>query len=137
MVLDASAVLAFLQDEPGAEHVEKALLAGAVIGAANLSEVAQKVRGRGDWALSAALLESYELTVEPVTREDGECAALLWRRGSGLSLADRLCLALGERLDAPALTADAAWGDEGRIRQIRPRRDSNGRDSTERDSTEG
>lgn len=38
---------------------------------------------------------------------------------SGLSLADRLCLALADRDDQPVLTADAAWGTEGRVRQIR------------------
>jgi PIN domain nuclease of toxin-antitoxin system len=36
-----------------------------------------------------------------------------------LSLADRLCLALAERLSAEVLTADRAWGRAGRIRQIR------------------
>ncbi len=119
-VLDASALLAFLQDEPGAAQVEQALVESAVVGTANLSEVAQKVRARGgDWELAAALLDSYELEVEPVNRIDAERAAELWRRGARLSLADRLCLALGERLDVAVLTADRAWGDQGRIRQIR------------------
>lgn len=119
-VLDASALLAFLQDEPGAAQVEQALVESAVVGTANLSEVAQKVRARGgDWELAAALLDSYELEVEPVSRIDAERAAELWHRRAGLSLADRLCLALGERLDVAVLTADRAWGDQGRIRQIR------------------
>ena len=39
--------------------------------------------------------------------------------GEGLSLADRLCLALGDRLDADLSTADQAWGTAGRIRQVR------------------
>jgi PIN domain nuclease of toxin-antitoxin system len=43
----------------------------------------------------------------------------MWRPGSGLSLGDRLCLALAQRLDADVLTADRAWGEEGLIRQIR------------------
>ena len=34
-------------------------------------------------------------------------------------VADRLCLALADRVDQPVLTADAAWGTEGRVRQIR------------------
>lgn len=119
-VLDASAVLAYLQAERGADRVERALEAGAVIGAANLSEVAQKVRARGGmWSIASALLDSYELEVLPVTREDAQNAATLWRAGAGLSLADRLCLALGDRLDAEVLTADTAWGSEGRVRQIR------------------
>lgn len=119
-VLDASALLAFLQGEPGADGVEEALDRGAVIGAANLSEVAQKVIARGgSWGVVRALLDSYELEVEPVTRPDGERAAALWSAGSGLSLADRLCLALGERLEREVLTADAAWGAGDGIRQIR------------------
>ena len=46
-VLDASALLAFLQGEPGADLVEASLHAGAVCGAANWSEVAQKVLDAG------------------------------------------------------------------------------------------
>ncbi|AXE38363.1 type II toxin-antitoxin system VapC family toxin [Acidipropionibacterium virtanenii] len=118
-VLDASAVLAFLQGEAGADRVEEAL-EDAAIGAANWSEVAQKVRQRGaDWPLAAKLLSSYGLAVEPVTAEDAERAALLWRTGSGLSLADRLCLALTGRLGGPVLTADQAWGSDDTVIQIR------------------
>jgi PIN domain nuclease of toxin-antitoxin system len=119
-VLDASALLAFLQGEDGADVVEARLDEGARCGAANWSEVAQKVRSaqRG-WDLARGLLTSYELQVEPVVLVDAEWAARRWRRGEGLSLADRLCLALAERFDAEAWTADAAWGTEGRVRQIR------------------
>lgn len=119
-VLDASAVLAFLQDEPGAARVEKAL-DGGVIGAANWSEVAQKVRAAGaDCGIASGLLLSYRLTIEPVSHRDAERAAALWARGTGLSLGDRLCLALAERMDAAVLTADRAWGDGERIEQLRP-----------------
>lgn len=119
-VLDASALLAFLQDEPGADDVEAALQNAAACGAANWSEVAQKVRSvDGDWDLARALLLSYDLDVVDVTLADAEQAAASWQRGSGLSLADRLCLALGERFDAEVWTADRAWGDDGRIRQVR------------------
>ncbi len=118
-VLDASAVLAFLLGEPGAERVEAAL-DGGFIGAANWAEVAQKVRSApADWGMARALLLSYSLAVEPVTSADAETAAALWRRGSGLSLGDRLCLALAERLDATVLTADRAWGESQRVKQIR------------------
>ncbi|MFV0426380.1 MAG: type II toxin-antitoxin system VapC family toxin [Beutenbergiaceae bacterium] len=119
-VLDASALLAFLQDEAGAAQVEAALGKGAVIGAANWSEVAQKVRARGaDWELARAVLLSYGLDVEPVAQADGERAAQLWRSGSGLSLGDRLCLALASRLGVGVLTADAAWGSGNGVIQIR------------------
>ncbi|MFT4230539.1 MAG: PIN domain-containing protein [Microbacterium sp.] len=119
-VPDASALLTFLQAEPGADAVERALEDGAVIGAADYAEVAQKVLARGaSWSVVRALLDSYSLGVEVVTQEDAEHAAALWRRGSGLSLGDRLCLALGDRLDLEVLTADRAWGTEGRVRQLR------------------
>ncbi len=108
-VLDASALLAFLRRETGAAAVE-AGLAGGICGAANWSEVAQKVRqAGGDWSLARELLISYGLRVEPVTEADGETAATLWKAGSGLSLGDRLCLALGIRLRQEVLTTDTAW----------------------------
>ena len=119
-VLDASAILAYLLGEPGADRVEKVMDEGAVCGAANWSEVAQKIRGAGrNWLLARGLLLSYGLTVEGVNQEDAEWAAGRWRRGEGLSLADRLCLALAERLDGISWTADRSWGDQGRVRQIR------------------
>jgi ribonuclease VapC len=82
--------------------------------------VAQKIRGAGrDCPLSRALLVSYGVSVESVTESDGEWAAARWRRGKGLSLADRLCLSLAYRLQAQALTADAAWGHDEPVLQIR------------------
>lgn len=120
VVLDASAVLAFLQDEGGAADVETQLVAGACCGAANWSEIAQKVLAKGrDWDLVRALLVSYELEVEPVTEDDAEWAAGRWSRSEGLSLGDRLCLALAHRLDVDAWTADTAWGTEAAVHQIR------------------
>ena len=108
-VVDASVVLAWLQDEPGADEAEPLLMEG-VIGAANWSEVLQKVRQHGAPAgVVARLLASFGLTVVDVTRADGETAADLWDRGTPLSLADRLCLALGVRAGLPVATADAAW----------------------------
>jgi ribonuclease VapC len=56
--------------------------------------------------------------VEPVTAADGEWAARRWVRGEGLSLGDRLCMALGDRLGAEIWTADQAWESGGRIRQV-------------------
>lgn len=119
-VFDASALLAFLQDEAGADAVEHALVEGGCCGAANWSEVAQKVRAHGgDWSLSRSLLVSYPLEIAPATEADAERAARMWKSGEGHSLADRLCLALGHRLDATVWTADARWGTGNGIRQIR------------------
>lgn len=119
-VLDASALLAFLQGEDGASSVEAALLDGGRCGTANWSEVAQKVMSHGrNWELARALLFSFDLATEAVTDDDAEWAARRWRPGEGRSLADRLCLALGNRLDADVWTADRSWGLADRIRQIR------------------
>lgn len=119
-VLDASALLAYIQGEAGADTVESLLTAGASCSTVNWSEVAQKIRAAGaDWHVAAALLFSYPLRVEPASVEDGERAAQLWRSGAGLSLADRFCLALGERLAATVWTADTAWGSSDVVRQIR------------------
>jgi ribonuclease VapC len=120
VVLDASAILAFLKGEDGADVVEEHLADDPRCGAANWAEVAQKIRGAGrDWSVSRALLASYGMVVEDVTESDAEWAATRWRQGEGLSLADRLCLSLAHRLHAPALTADAAWGQQELIHQIR------------------
>jgi PIN domain nuclease of toxin-antitoxin system len=108
-VVDASVVLAWLQDEAGSDAAEPHLMEG-VIGAANWSEVLQKARQHGAPAeLVARLLASFGLAVAEVTAEDAERAAKLWQPGSVLSLADRLCLALGRRRGVPVVTADAAW----------------------------
>ncbi len=119
-VFDASALLAFLQGEEGSAAVEAGLSAGGTCGTANWSEVAQKIRAHGrDWSLARALLASYGLHLEPVGVADAEQAAVTWTPGTGLSLADRLCLALGQRLDAIVWTADTSWGSNETIRQIR------------------
>lgn len=120
IVLDSSALLAFLQGEQGGDRVEELLDGETSCGAANWSEVAQRVVWGGrDWPMRRALLLGYDLVVEPVTTVDAERAADLWRHVPTLSLGDRLCLALGDRLDAEVWTADTSWGQTGRIHQIR------------------
>ena len=108
-VVDASVVLAWLQGEDGADEAEPMLMEG-VIGAANWSEVLQKARQHGaPVGIVGRLLASFGLVVADVTVADAEIAANLWRRGSALSLADGLCLALGRRMGLAVATADAAW----------------------------
>jgi ribonuclease VapC len=108
-VIDASVVLAWLQDEPGSDMAERHMVEG-IIGAANWSEVLQKARQHGAQpGLVARLLTSFGLQVVDVTAEDAERAADLWLSGSTSSLADRLCLALGLRLDFTVVTTDSAW----------------------------
>ena len=120
ILFDSSALLAFLQGEQGADEVGAALVGDVRCSAANWSEVAQKVRTRGaDWSLVKSTLIGFGVVVEPVTADDAERAATLWTLGSGLSLADRLCLATGQRLGAHVWTADRSWGSSPTIHQIR------------------
>ena len=108
-VLDASALLAWLQEEPGAEVVRD-LLTDGLVTAANWSEVLQKTDQHGrDMNEVAILLQALGLEVIEVTQEDGEEAAQLWSRALHFSLADRLCLAAAKRLGLPAATAEVEW----------------------------
>lgn len=111
-VLDASAVLALLHKEPGQEIVE-ASLAVSVISSVNWSEVLQKVIALGSREPKDVGddLEYLGLIIIPFTADDAERAAGLWSVGRqhGLSLGDRACLSLAQRLDLPALTADRRW----------------------------
>ncbi|MBX9470402.1 PIN domain-containing protein [Microcella sp.] len=119
IVVDSSAVLAYLLDEPGAEKVRTALTEGAVMSAVNWSEVAQKVRRADAWQAARALLLSYPLQIAPVAVDDAEAAAALWMPGSPLSIADRFCLALAARLELPVLSADRAWFDRPEVIPVR------------------
>jgi ribonuclease VapC len=111
ILLDASALIALLRDEPGAAEIERAMLSdGAAISAANYSETLQKVvQYGGDLRAVSNEIEARELSVEPVTAEDGVQAAALWLQRSNLSLGDRLCLAVAARLECEAYTTDATW----------------------------
>jgi PIN domain nuclease of toxin-antitoxin system len=113
VVLDASALLALINDEPGAELVAAAL-PEAVISIVNLTEAVTKMIDIGvpapdAWSEAADLVP----TVVDFGRELGRRTALMRpaTRGRGLSFGDRACLALAEQLGKPALTADRAWQD--------------------------
>ena len=111
VVLDASAVLALLGDEPGAEAV-LAALPRATISAVNLSEVVAKLAERGmpEEAIRAAL-DGLDLDPRPFDAAAAHAAGALRpaTRAAGLGLGDRACLALAARLGAMALTADPGW----------------------------
>ena len=126
-VLDASAVLALLQAEPGHEVVQARVeQGGCAISAVNLCEVLTRLI---DWTMSAAdagvAVDALDLDVAPFDEAAARaCAALRpTTRSLGLSIGDRACLALAQSRDVVALTADRAWQqlDCGiRIELIRP-----------------
>jgi PIN domain nuclease of toxin-antitoxin system len=118
-VLDASALLAYLNEEPGADVVEKALTARTAISTVNWAEVLSKAIETGvDPEMLTVELEKRgilgnTLEVLPLTIEDSMEIARLRQstRSFGLSLGDRACLALGKRLAIPVLTADRIWSE--------------------------
>jgi ribonuclease VapC len=110
-VLDASALIALLWEEPGAEAVEP-LLSRSVVSAVNWTEVLQRYRAHGvETAGKRESVEALGISVEDFSAEDAETVAELWQptRRVGLSLADRACLALARRLGLAAYTADRDW----------------------------
>lgn len=111
VVLDASAVLALLRGEPGAEAVAR-VVASASLSAVNLAEVLLVLERHGmphDIARShlAALALHVVEADEPVAAEAARISAA--HRKHGLALGDCFCLATAASLGAPALTADRAW----------------------------
>ena len=115
--LDASALLALLQNERGAAVVEDAIADGATISTVNLAEALSTMARKGaDPATALATMTERgviggAITVEPFTLADAVEAARLrpLTAKAGLSLGDRSCLALARRLGTPALTADQPW----------------------------
>jgi len=111
-VLDATAILAVINAEPGAEKLTPDLLAGAVGSAVNLAEVQTKLVSRG-WTSDEAWEDATSPIREvlPFDEEQARMAGDLvtQTRHLGLSLGDRACLALGIALKVPVYTAEKAW----------------------------
>jgi len=110
-ILDASALLAYLQDELGSKVVD-ALLMYSVMNSVNWSEVTQKaVAKQINISGMRTELEALGLAIIPFTVEEAELAAKLWKitRRHGLSLGDRACLCSALCLNLPVYTADKVW----------------------------
>jgi len=103
--------MAHLADEEGAARVRQAMEVGAAISVVNLAEVLSKAAELGDDPEKRAADLNDSLAIEPLT--DADCIAVAklrpLTRALGLSLADRACLVLAERLGVPALSADRDW----------------------------
>jgi PIN domain nuclease of toxin-antitoxin system len=114
-VLDASALLAHIQREPGAERVEE-IAPDALMSAVNLAEVVTKLM---DEKLSPEqadqIIYAYGFEIVPfdedLARQTGALRPATKRLG--LSLGDRACLALAQRENLPVLTTDRSWAKLG------------------------
>ena len=111
-VLDASAILAVIFREPGAENLTSEILESAVVSTVNLAEVQTKLMQKGydpEEAWEDALL--LKGVPEPFTTDQAKIAGTLVKKTQsyGLSLGDRSCLALAIALKAPVYTTEQAW----------------------------
>jgi ribonuclease VapC len=111
VVFDASAILALLRDEPGADIVTGHIGDG-LISAVNLHEVIKELLRRGvSFDVALAMLDALHLDVRAHGRDEAAAAASLYpatkQHGSGLG--DRSCMALAIAEGVPALSADRDW----------------------------
>ena len=111
IVLDASALLALIKQEPGLDVVATAAaVEDATVSSVNYSETLQKTARLGvQPELVDSRLDALGITVSQFGRLDARLAASFYRHGSNLSLGDRACLALARNLSSPAYTADRDW----------------------------
>ncbi len=114
-VLDASATLAFLNDEPGRAYVQSALQLSCVMSSVNLAEVISKLRERGTDEMEVDRRIGRFLALGCKVAAFGHDLAALTghlrpeTRSFGLSLGDRACLALSLQINRPVLTTEHQW----------------------------
>jgi len=112
-ILDASLILAGLNQEPGGERLPNYLDEGAIC-ATTYVEVVTRLLDRGTpFDVAERMMAALELPTVEVTLALARRAAELRgaTRANGLSMGDRICLATAESLGATAVTADRAWAD--------------------------
>lgn len=111
IVLDASALIALLKKEPGADIVDQHMVE-PVMSTVNLAETLTRMaQDGGDAVAIKASLDESPIRFVPVSEEHALAAALLRipTKPLGLSLGDRMCLALGLEEGLSVLTADRRW----------------------------
>jgi ribonuclease VapC len=110
-VLDASALLALINNEPGGENV-RPYLAQAVMGAVNFCETVQRLR-RGGMPVEAVNLALAPLISPPIPFDDAlafvSASVHEKPRNHGLSLGDCACIGLALSRNVPAVTAEREW----------------------------
>lgn len=118
-VYDASAILAALFGEPGGDRVSDWLeRTPGLVSSVTYSEVLAKLLEHGFTPADAdATWSGLPLDIEPLSAEQARAAAGLRpaTRPLGLSLGDRVCLALARERQLPAVTADRSWARVGGV----------------------
>jgi PIN domain nuclease of toxin-antitoxin system len=113
IILDASAILALINKEPGGGLVES-LLSNAIMSSVNVAEVLTVLKRTNTEIADAAFhITNIVHEILPFSIEDAVYTASLYQRtrSKSLSLGDRACIALGIRLGIPIYTADKIWAD--------------------------
>lgn len=116
-VIDTSAILAYAFAEKGADKVERWIDEGAAVSALTIQETVSKLCQTGmgleeaDELVRALGLAVHVLDLDLAVRAGGMFALT---KAFGLSHGDRACLALGQKLAMPVVTADKAWSKVAR-----------------------
>lgn len=111
-VIDSSALIAFLKDESYSSEQLESILPHAVMSSVNACEVATVMIRLG---MSLPIIEELiHETIGTIISFDKKLSletAKLWEstKSYGLSLGDRACIALGQKLQLPIYTADRIW----------------------------
>ncbi|HUF46143.1 MAG TPA: type II toxin-antitoxin system VapC family toxin [Aestuariivirgaceae bacterium] len=110
-VLDASAILALVRQESGADVVGQ-IIARSIVSTVNASEAVAKLVQKGvEPETAEEIIFGLPFQTVDFDREMAAAAGRMWLRGSkaGLSFGDRACLALAEGSGLPAITTDQQW----------------------------
>jgi PIN domain nuclease of toxin-antitoxin system len=111
IILDASALLALINQEPGSEKVA-AVISTACMSSVNVAEVVSKLMDKGFSKVEIReIFGALKLLIIPFDEEQGFIAGLLRAdtKSLGLSLGDRACLSLAIQQKLSVLTADRVW----------------------------
>ncbi len=112
IVLDASAVLAYLNQEAGSDAIEEVLASNPLMNTVNVAEVVGKLTDRGMPLNDIRdVMVSLNMLIVPFDEQMAETCGRLQAetRRFGLSLGDRACLALAVIRHCPVITCDAIW----------------------------